>query len=201
MSTTLNVPGQMPALVLHELIRKRWSPRAFRDQPVEPEKLRALFEAARWAPSCFNEQPWRFVVATKAEPEKHAKILALLMEKNQQWAKSAWVLGFSAGKRTFTHNRAPDRYGLYDTGASMANLAIQATAMGLHAHFMGGFDVERARTKCGVPDDFEIGAAFAIGYVEGPPEPPGTRTRKPLLELVFDGDWGVPAPFAAAADF
>lgn len=50
---------------MHDLLHRRWSPRAYDRRPVEPEKLRSLFEAARWAPSSNNEQPWRFLVATK----------------------------------------------------------------------------------------------------------------------------------------
>jgi nitroreductase len=184
-----------PAPALHELIRTRWSPREFLDRPIAPEDLRTLFEAARWAPSCFNEQPWRFVVATKDQPEQFAKILGLLMEMNQKWAKTAYLIGFSAGKKTFTHNSAPDRFGLYDTGAASDNLAIQATAMGIHAHFMGGFDANRARTEFGVPEDFEIGAAFAAGYVDESATQTATRSRKPLTELVFSQTWGDTADF------
>ena len=179
---------------LHELLRDRWSPRDFTDRPVEPEKLRSLFEAARWAASCFNEQPWRFVIATKAEPEQFQKVLGLLMEKNQQWAKTAWALGFSTGKKTFSHNGAPNRFGLHDAGAATANLAVEATALGLHAHFMGGFDAQRARTEFHVPDDFEIGAAFAIGYINESTVQPGERKRRALEEIVFGGDWGAPVP-------
>jgi len=178
---------------IHPLIRERWSPREFLDRPIEPEKMRALFEAARWAPSCFNEQPWRFVVATKAEPEQYAKMLGILMEKNQQWAKTAYALGFSSGKKTFSHNGAPDRFGLYDTGAASATLAIEATALGVRVHFMGGFDAQRARAEFHVPDDFEIGAAFAIGYIDETAPKSAARTRKSLEEIVFSGDWGVPA--------
>ncbi|MDH4155041.1 MAG: nitroreductase family protein, partial [Nitrospira sp.] len=50
---------------IHELLARRWSPRAFDDRSVDSDVLRVLFEAARWAPSSNNEQPWRFVVATK----------------------------------------------------------------------------------------------------------------------------------------
>jgi nitroreductase len=182
-----------PAAGLHEVIRARWSPRQFLDRRVEPQTLRNLFEAARWASSCFNEQPWRFVVATRDLPEAFAKVLGLLMEKNQQWAKTAWAVGFSAGKKTFTQNGAPDRFGLHDTGAASAALALQATAEGLHAHFMGGFDAQRARTEFHVPDDFEIGAAFAIGYIDEENTRPGDRTRKTLDQIVFSGDWGKPA--------
>jgi len=184
-----------PSPALHELIRTRWSPREFLDRPIAPEDLRTLFEAARWAPSCFNEQPWRFVVATKDQPEQFAKILGLLMEMNQKWAKTAYLIGFSAGKKTFTHNSAPDRFGLYDTGAASDNLAIQATAMGIHAHFMGGFDANRARMEFGVPEDFEIGAAFAAGYVDESATQTAARSRKPLTELVFSQTWGDTADF------
>lgn len=50
---------------VHELIARRWSPYAFADRAVSDDDLRSLFEAARWAASSYNEQPWRFVVATK----------------------------------------------------------------------------------------------------------------------------------------
>ncbi len=182
-----------PAAGLHEVIRARWSPRQFVDRPVEPGTMRNLFEAARWASSCFNEQPWRFVVAIRDQPEAFAKVLGLLMEKNQQWAKTAWAIGFSAGKKTFSQNAAGNRWGLHDTGAASAALAFQATADGLHAHFMGGFDAQRARAEFHVPDDFDIGAAFAIGYIDEEKTQPGDRTRKGLDQIVFGGDWGRPA--------
>jgi len=178
---------------VNEMIATRWSPREYSSRAVEPEKLYALFEAARWAASCFNEQPWRFIVATKADPEAFAKVLGLLMEKNQQWAKTAWVLGFSAAKKTFTQSGAPDRFGMHDTGAASATLSIEAVSLGLRTHFMGGFDAARARSEFHVPDDFEIGAAFAIGYIDETATVPPVRTRKALAEIVFTGDWGVAA--------
>ena len=53
---------------MHVLLQKRFSPRAFEDRSVAKETIRSLLEAARWAPSSFNEQPWRFIVATKDDP-------------------------------------------------------------------------------------------------------------------------------------
>ena len=187
-STTNTAPGN-----LHELIRNRWSPNEFSSRVVEPEKLRTMFEAARWAASCFNEQPWRFIVATRTEPDPFQKVLALLMERNQQWAHTAYALGFSTGKKTFSHSGKPNRFALYDAGAATANLAIEGTALGVRTHFMGGFDTQRARTEFHIPDDFEIGAAFAIGYIDETATLPPIRTRKGLEEIVFSGDWGIPA--------
>ena len=59
---------------IHELFVKRWSPCAFSDQPVPEEDLRALFEAARWSASNFNEQPWRYIVATRKNPEEFERL-------------------------------------------------------------------------------------------------------------------------------
>jgi nitroreductase len=177
---------------LHQLLANRWSPREFSDRPIDSAQLRSLFEAARWAPSCFNEQPWRFVIATRTHPESFARVLSLLMEKNQQWAKDAYVIGFSAGKKTFTQSGAPDRFGLYDTGAAAASLAIEATALGLYVHFMGGFDAQRARNEFGVPEDFDIGAAFVVGHLREGAQPT-PRSRKPVEEFVFEAEWGKPA--------
>jgi nitroreductase len=59
---------------IHDLLRQGWSPRAFDDRPIEPEKLRSLFEAARWAPSSNNGQPWRFLVATKANTTEYDRL-------------------------------------------------------------------------------------------------------------------------------
>jgi nitroreductase len=180
-------------IALEEVISKRWSPREYLSRAVEPEKLQAVFEAARWAASCFGEEPWRFVYATQADAGSFQKMLGLLMEKNQQWAKSAYVLGFSAGKKTFTANGAPNRFALHDTGAAAANLALEATALGLHAHFMGGFDAQKARAEFHVPEDFEVMAAFALGYIDEGKTQPGSRRRKPLDEIVFRSDWGSPS--------
>src|SRR5216117_3754305 len=61
---------------IEEILKRRWSPRAFSDRMVESEKMQSLFEAARWAPSSFNEQPWYFIVATKQKLEEHARLLS-----------------------------------------------------------------------------------------------------------------------------
>jgi nitroreductase len=42
---------------VHDLVRRRWSLRAFSGRAVEREKLLSVLEAARWAPSSFNAQP------------------------------------------------------------------------------------------------------------------------------------------------
>ena len=187
---------------VHELIRKRWSPRAFSEREVSPEDLVTLLDAARWAASSSNEQPWRFLVAPKSNPEAFQKILHLLVPGNQAWAKRAAVLMIMAAKKTFGREGRPNPYAMHDTGQAFANLALQALALGIYVHGMAGFDRERARVELGIPDDFELGAAVAIGYLSSPDELSESlrdrelakRERKPLSELVFGAGWNQAPP-------
>ena len=184
-----------------ELILRRWSPRAFADREIPAADLEKLFVAASWAASSFNEQPWRFFLGRRGD-ETYKKIFDSLMEFNQGWAKHAPVLVLSVGKKVFSHNGSPNAYGLHDTGAATANLMLQATALGLHCHSMAGFDKERARASFGVPPEYEMGAATAVGYLGDPSSLPeqykqgdlAPRTRKPVTEFVFS-EWETPATF------
>ena len=128
---------------IEEILRRRWSPRAFSDRIVEPEKLQSLWEAARWAASSFNEQPWYFIVATKQKLEEHARLLSCLVEKNQQWARLAPVLMVSIAKLNFEKTGKPNRHAFHDVGLAMGNMLVQATALGLFVHQMAGFSPEK----------------------------------------------------------
>ena len=186
-----------------DVIRQRWSPRAFSGRAVTTDDLIPLFDAARWAASCFGEEPWRFIVATKADPAQHETMLGCLAEANQAWAKDAPVLLLTVARKNFTHNNRPNFYALHDTGMALANLMLQAVSMGFYAHAMGGFDRERARVAYAIPDDYELGAAVAIGYLGDLSTLPekavktelAARSRKPLSEIVFESAWANPAAF------
>src|SRR5580700_5239075 len=139
---------------VHDIIRDRWSPRAFASKPVEPAVLASLFEAARWAPSSNNEQPWAYLVATKDNPEDFAKMLSVLVDFNAGWAKSAPVLVLAVARLNFP-NGNPNRNAFYDTGAATALLSVEATARGLGVHQMAGFDHAKAKQVFEIPADCE----------------------------------------------
>ncbi len=186
---------------VHDLIRQRWSPRAFSDRPVSPEALRQVFEAARWAASSFNEQPWSFIVATKDDPQAHQAALNCLTERNQQWARHAPVLILTVVSRNFAHNSQLNRCREHDLGLAAGNLSVQATALGLVVHQMGGVNLEQVRHTYQVPDTHEPFSAIAIGYPGGEAEiarlpevfheaEAAPRTRKPLDQMVFSSRFG-----------
>ncbi|NOS76954.1 MAG: nitroreductase family protein [Nitrospira sp.] len=189
---------------IHDLLKRRWSPRAFSEQPVGPDMLLTLLEAARWAPSSSNEQPWRFVVATKQEPADYDRLLACLLEGNRKWAYRAPVLILSVARMDFEEDGRPNRHAFHDVGLATENLLLQVSALGLVAHPMAGFDIEKARADLKIPSGYEPVAMIAVGY-------PGElsvlldylqqrelkpRERKPLTEITFSGQWGhsLPSP-------
>ena len=137
---------------IEPLLKQRWSPRAFADRPVEIEKLLSLWEAGRWSASCANQQPWYLLVATKEEKTEYARLLSCLRENNQLWASQAPVLMVSVAKLSFDMNGQPNRYAFHDVGLAVANLIVQATALGLYVHQMAGFYPDKVRELYGVPD-------------------------------------------------
>jgi len=149
-----------------DLLRKRWSPRAFNGQPVEKEKLQSLFEAARWSASSSNQQPWFFIIGHKGD-DTYKKIQSTLVEFNQLWAPTAPVLLLAIAKTT-NHKGAPNISAHYDLGQSVAYLSLQATAERLFIHQMGGFDADEAKKLFQIPSDYAVATAIAIGYIGDP---------------------------------
>jgi len=188
---------------VQEGIRKRWSPYVFTDRAVPTTDLRSLFEAARWAASSYNEQPWRYIVARRDDPEAFARLLSCLTPGNQEWAKQAPVLALGITRTRFTRNEKPNRVALHDLGAASAQLTMEATHRGLSVHQMAGIDPERARSLYEVPEEFQVATALAIGYA-GENEAAASRFRerdrsarhrRPLAATVFQEEWDKPAPW------
>lgn len=183
---------------INELLRRRWSSRAFADAPVQAETLGSLFEAARWSPSAGNGQPWSFIVADKArDPEGFARALAVLNESNQLWVQRAPILVFAVTRRIRPDGKEHSR-AQYDLGLAVKSLVLQAIDLGLNVRQMAGFNADAARALFAIPAEHDPVAAIAIGYPgatsdlteslrenEGKP-----RERKPLASFVFGNQFG-----------
>ena len=171
----------------------RWSPRALSGEALPEGALESLFEAARWAPSSYNGQPWRFLYATRDSPHWDG-FLDLLVEFNRGWARHAGALIVVVSRTTFERNDKPARTHAFDTGAAWMALALQASARGLVAHAMQGFDYERAAELLELPDAYEVECMVAVGrpgQVEDLPEDLREREtpsgRKPVGDIAFEG--------------
>ncbi len=186
---------------IHELIKKRWSPRAFAARPVEHDKLLSLFEAARWAPSSRNAQPWSFILATKEDVVGFNRLLGCLTRENRRWAQRAPVLILCVAHRYLRPGKV-DRLAFYGVGLAVGNLVIQATALGLYVHQAGGINKSAVREAFNIPEGYEPVDVIAVGYVGEPENLPADlqeqerapRERKPLAQFVFSGRWGNTSP-------
>ncbi|KUR76200.1 nitroreductase family protein [Novosphingobium sp. Fuku2-ISO-50] len=180
------------------LIVERWSPRAFDGTALPAADLAVILEAATLAPSAYNYQPWRFLHATHGDANWD-RFLAPLIPFNAGWAKDAGALIYIVSDTLMRGpgGANPNHSHSFDAGAAWALLALQATALGYHAHGMTGVDFAKARADFGVPDDFRIEAAIAIGRKDSPdrlPEPLRERevpsTRNPVANVAVAGSFG-----------
>ncbi len=185
---------------IHELLRRRWSPYVYSERGVPPEILVSLLEAARWAPSSYNEQPWAFIVATKENAAEFERLLSCLVPGNQEWARQAPVLMLSVAKLNFDRGGKPNRHAFHDVGLAAMSLVVEAMARGLYVHQMAGILPERARELYSIPEGWDVVAGIAIGYHGDSSavseklrqRDAAPRSRKPLEQMVFTGQWGKP---------
>lgn len=192
MDARTNNPRIVPLLI------ERWSPRAFDGTALPKDDLDVILEAAGLAPSAMNYQPWRFLYALRGDANWDL-FLSLLVPANASWATNAGALLFVVSdtqlrrhdSASFNHSHS------FDAGAAWVQLALQATAMGYHAHGMGGIDHARIREELAIPEDFRIEAGIAIGRrapADTLPEALRARevpsARKPITAIAAPGGFG-----------
>jgi nitroreductase len=114
-----------------ETIFKRRSIRKYTDQPVEPEKLDLLLQAAMAAPSAMNCKPWEFVVVT--DPEKLAQFRKRLIFGNRN-APAAIVV---CGNPSLSTNPAARLFWVQDCSLAGENILIAAAGLGLGTVWVG----------------------------------------------------------------
>ncbi|MCX6404473.1 MAG: nitroreductase family protein, partial [Actinobacteria bacterium] len=159
---------------------------------ISDQDLLSILEAARWAPSAMNAQPWRFSVA-KRGTELHSELSEALSGFNKNWAPSASLLVVVAIKKNDDGTSSKSNF--FDAGLSVSLMTLQAQALGLHSHQMGGIDAEQMEKVLGTSEDFEVAIAVAIGKRDEPEKLDGPalerelapRTRLELSEVVLHG--------------
>lgn len=184
---------------IERLFADRWSTRAFDpDKAVPVDLIASCLEAARWAPSCFGEQPWRFIIADRmANSDAWNQVLACLAPKNQLWAKQSPLLVIAAAEPVFSQTEQPNRWAEYDTGQAVMCLCLQAQALGLISHQMGGFDPDALKLALNIPERLSLMSVTALGYPgdmerleeDFRPMEQTLRNRTPLHDLAHAGQW------------
>ena len=136
---------------------ERMSPRAFVPEALTQAQMEQMVDAARWAPSASNKQPWLFAYALR-DDANWAAFSTIPNEFNRRWCLNAGALivllsdtEASPGKHSF------------DAGCAWGYLALEAHAMGLATHAMGGFSAEEARKVLNLPEHLVPECVIAVG--------------------------------------
>jgi nitroreductase len=161
-----------------ELIRKRYSVRAYKPDPVEEEKLARIIEAARLAPTAANRQAFRVVVIpTKGREEELRRVYG------REWFTQAPLVLAVCALPAEGWVRKTDGWNAAEVDATIAmtHLILAAADEGLGTCWIAAFDPKAARDLLGLPEGVVPSAFTPLGY---PADSPAPKKRKPVAELV-----------------
>ncbi|WP_047759573.1 MAG: nitroreductase family protein [Wolbachia endosymbiont of Armadillidium vulgare] len=176
---------------LLSLMKTRHSGRSYdHTRAISQKEMDILIEAVRLTPSCFGDEPWRYMICNKQSNQNAwKKLLNCLDESNQKWAKDAQILIISLSARNFRKSdKGENFWANHDTGAANYGLMLQAAAMNLMAHQMGGFDRDKIVKEFDISGDFNVMSVIAVGYEEEGAEIK-EKKRKPIEEIFFYDEW------------
>jgi nitroreductase len=165
------------------LIRARYSARAYKPDPVEPEKLERVLEAARLAPTAANRQPFRvIVVQTKGREDDLKRIYA------RDWLVQAPVVLCVCAVPAESWVRKSDGWNAAEVDASiaMSHIVLAAAEEGLATCWIAAFDPVAAREALGLPPDIIPSAFTPLGYAA---DTGGPKKRRLLADLVKRDRW------------
>lgn len=165
---TTQIKKATTAYPVLDMIKERWSPRAFANRAVSEADVKTILEAGSWAASSSNEQPWKYVFAMKGTPG-FERLFSCLDDGNQQWAGRAAVLMVAIARKTFAKNGRPNPHAGHDLGMSNATMFLQAVSMGIYPHPMAGFYAEKVKEALELTEDEKPVCMIAWGY-PGDPE-------------------------------
>ena len=189
--------GNTKDLPFFEVVNKRVSVREYRSDPVQPEHLKQILEAARRAPNAGNQQAWRFLVVQ--DPDTLDKFREVSWRRRKSWLLEQ---GYEAApdEELREHYRkilgAPllilvlvDKtvrwkgYHEKDGALAAGHIMLAARALGYGSVMLTGTVSEDVcREFFEVPDRYSINCTIPIGF---PDSWPPKRSRKPLKKLIF----------------
>ncbi len=165
-----------------DLIKQRYSARAYKDDPVEPEKLEKLLEAAKLAPTAANRQPFQLIVIHTAGRKDELRRIY-----DKDWFTQPPLVICACGLPARAWSRHDDKcYVDVDVSIVMDHLILAAADLGLGTCWIADFNVPATREILGLPEEVEPIAFTPVGY---PADQPRPKRRKELSELVRQEKW------------
>lgn len=150
-----------------EIIKKRRTVKKFLRNNVEFEKIQKIIDAGMWAPSAGNVQPWKFIVVQNQDKKEGIEKAAF----HQEWLSSAPVLVVVCAivdkSKRYYGVRGERLYVVQDCAASIQNMLLEATSLGVGSAWVGAFDETELKRVIDIPDEARPQAIIAFGYSDG----------------------------------
>lgn len=164
-----------------DLMRSRYSVRAYEDRPVDRDTLLCVLEAARVAPSACNNQPWHFLVVQ--DPAARAVLAACYP---RDWFRTApAVIVCCAEPAKAWCRRDGKNHADIDLAIAVDHLTLAAAEAGLGTCWICAFDAAKARELLRLPAGIDPVALIPIGHPAKDATPAALHSqRKPMEEIV-----------------
>jgi nitroreductase len=151
-------------VAIHPLLQNRWSPRAFdAEYNLGEQDLLALVEAARWAPSSSNGQPWRWSILVRGTAQFGEIVERGLTGSNAAWTPAASALAVLSLRTETDEGKPWGASAEFDGGLSAMQFVLQAEAIGLRAHFMGGIRKDEIAKTLNLDPKLRVMVVIAVG--------------------------------------
>jgi nitroreductase len=166
----------------YDVIRKRYSVRSYKPDPIEEDKLQRVLEAVQMAPTAADRQPFSLVmVRTTGKQDTLRRIY------DREWFTQAPFLICACGMpdQAWVHRNGKNHYEI-DVTIVMDHLTLAAANEGLGTCWIAAFDVDAARSILKLPDHIVPVMFTPLGY---PADMPMPKERKAIDELVRYDHW------------
>jgi len=183
-----------------EAIATRRSNRRFKADPIPPDVLEKILNAAIMAPSGKNKQPWRFVVVRE---DKRGEMVAQMRAGIAKFKARGDNIGSAEGTAAVmeqapvtvfifnTEGKHPwldrsiqesvwDLVNIQSIGAAIQNICLAARALGLGSLWIADVLYAYEELEAWLGQDTEMIAAVSLGY---PADNPVIFSRKPLADV------------------
>jgi nitroreductase len=170
-----------------DLVRRRYSVRAYRPDPVPDDLLASVLEAGRLAPTASNRQPFRIIVVHTRGREAELRRIY-----DSEWFVQAPLIlcvcavRAEAWRRTMYDGRS---HADVDAAIVMDHLTLAAADLGLGTCWIAAFDPAAAREILAIPEEGEPMLFTPLGFAGDAPPSPRHAERRPLEELVRYERW------------
>ncbi len=185
--------------ILRELNERR-AYRAISDAPLPEGAVERIVRAGTLAPSCYNNQPWRVVVS---RGESLEALKASLAEGNAWASRAPAIIALAVRESDDCRQDEGRDYALFDAGLCAMAMMAQASAEGIVAHPIAGYNPKKAKAALGIPADYVL-ITLIVAALKGDPDSTdgsllkdwqierdkGERQRKGLGETAFKERWG-----------